>query len=184
MLMIKAPTPPPRIPIPHLRLIRHQKKPLVALEQELHIARIHLLLQRLGELRLAPNGRGRLEEEVVDNVATKRGPFGRRGVNALDEIGWEPAVVAGLARFDRVDDEVLEGRNGPGFGHEVEGDVMSNLLLCAYFAVLVEGWEGLTVKPVDEELEYDGVVVGKVDEERAASEIMIRFDFLTEEFGG
>ena len=164
MLVIKAPTRPLRIPFPHLRLIRHPKQPLVALKQEFHVARIRLLLQRLGALRLAPHGRGRFEKKGVDDVATEAGPFGGRSVNALDDIGWKPAVRAGLARFDRVDDEVLEGRNGPGFGHEVEGDVVSDLLLCACFAAPVEGWEGLAVEPIDEELECVGLVVGKVDE--------------------
>ena len=112
---------------------------------------------------MGPNGFGRLEKKGVDDVATERGPFGHGGVNALDEIGWKPAVVAGLARFDRVDNEVLEGRKGPGFGHEVEGNVMSNLLLCACFAAPVESWEGLAVEPVDEELECVGLVFGEID---------------------
>ena len=163
MLMIKAPTPLSRIPIPHLRLIRHPKKPLVALEQEHHIARIRLRHQQIRTHLFIPNGRGHLEKKGVDDVATERGPFGRRGVDALDEIGWKPAVVAGLARFDRVDDEVLKGRNGPGFGHDVEGDVMSDLLLCACFVAPVEGWEGLAVEPVDEELECVGLVFFEIE---------------------
>ncbi len=183
--MISAPIPLPRIPILHPRLIRHPKKPLVALEQELHIARIRLLLQRLRALRLAPNGRGRLEKKGVDDVATERGPFGRRGINALDEIGWKPAVVAGLARFDRVDDEVLKGRNGPGFGHEVEGDVVCDLLLCAWLAVLVEGWEGLAVEPVDEELECVRLVFFEIEYKMVkAADRTMGFDFLAEEVAG
>ena len=183
MLMIKALTPPPRIPIPHLRFIRHPKKPLVALEQEVHITLIRLSHQRLRARLFAPNGRGRLEEEGVNDVATEEGPFGGSGVNMLDEIGWEPAVVAGLACFDRVDDEVFEGRNGPGFGHEVEGDVVSDLPLRAAFVEPVEGWEGSAVEPVNEELECDGLVVLEI-EYRMRLLRVAGFDFLAEEVAG
>lgn len=101
----------------------------------------------------------------------------------LDEIGWKPAVVAGLARFDRVDDEVLEGRNGPGFGHEVEGDVVSDLLLCAGFVERVEGWKGLAVEPVDEEVECDGLVVVEIDLNKKPVTVA-EFELLTEEVAG
>lgn len=78
-------------------------------------------------------------------------------------VHGKPAIVARLASLDCVYDKILERSDGPSLCHEVQGDVVSDLLLRANLVASADFRKGLSIEPIDEELECTWVVLGEKD---------------------